>query len=58
MNRVFVGELSLHFRVSIPHCGDKVTDSGLDEAVRVLEVSKHHLELITLRFEKVMKLWN
>ena len=25
-------------------------DSGLDEAVGVLEVSKHHLEMITFRF--------
>ena len=30
-----------------------MTDSGLDQAVRVLEVSKHHLEMITFRFERL-----
>ena len=30
-----------------------MTDSGLDGAVRVLEVSKYHLEMITFRFERL-----
>ena len=37
-----------------------MTDSGLDEAVRVLEVSKHHLEMITFRLKdsQVDDRWN
>ena len=30
-----------------------MTDSGLDEGVGVLEFSKHHLEMITFRFERL-----
>ena len=32
---------------------DFVTDSGLDEAVTVIEASKHHLEMIRFRFERL-----
>ena len=47
MNSIFVGGLSYHVRVFGPHLGDKVRDSGLDEAFGVLEVSKHHFEMTT-----------
>jgi len=49
---VFVSGLSIHFRVFGPHWGDKVRNSGHDKGVGVLEVGKHHLDMLTLRLEK------
>ena len=54
MNNIFVGGLSLLFKVFRPHWGDNVRNSGLDEGVGVFEVSKYHLVMLTFRFERLL----
>ena len=46
VNSIFVGGLSLHFRVFRSRCGDKVRDSGHDEAVGEREFN-YHVTLFT-----------
>jgi len=36
---------------------DRIGQSWNDVTIPSLEVSKHHLEVITFRFEKIMKPW-
>ena len=52
VNSIFVSGLNLHFRIFGPHWGDKVKNSGHDKGVGVLEVGKHHFDVLTFRLWK------